>query len=151
VNGVERDTVTMTVKAIKITPKKGDYTVVLDKYGHPPPNQSLTFDIEGPPNWIYDVQLQRVGSNRLTGEPVAGLDDSWLETTASADRPQKNVYSSFTSNTTGTPTRLESSGKAAFTVPFEWWRDQARRKVSDFSTLNLYYRVVVVSDAAGSI
>ncbi len=140
------DTVAITVKEIKITPKKTDYTVVLSKTGavtvtHP----IMTFDIEGPPNWYIDVQLSRTGGGALDAGP--GLSSGWKSSDARDARPGKDLFSSFT---TGDRTQLDGSGKVTYEVPLDWWKDQARRPRADFQTVDLAYRAVVVSDTLGS-
>lgn len=142
----ECDSVAITIKEIKITPKKAEYTVVLDATGAAPgPHPCLTFDIEGPPGWIFDVQLQRDAADKLTGGP--GLTDGWLSTADRNARLGKTVFSSFTA---AVRTTLDGGGKAAYEMPLDWWKDQARRARADFQTATISYRVVVIPDEAGS-
>lgn len=131
----------------KITPNKREYTVVLTKAGaehasHP----LLGFSLEGPPGWLFDVQLSRHQANALTGGP--GLAGAWDSTKPAADRVVQSLFSSWTN---GQKTlKFDAGGKATYKMPLDWWKDQARRKRTDFTTEQFYYRVLVFPDAAAA-
>ena len=145
--GEEGDRVVITVKPVKITPKKAAYTVILTKAGaasgtHP----LLEFDIEGPPNWICDVQLSRENGSTLTAGP--GLAGAWDKAKEPKDRIGQALFSNWTNGEKAV--KLDGSGKGTYKIPLDWWKDQARRPRTDFSTVDLYYRVVVIPDEPAS-
>src|SRR5258706_14195031 len=79
---------------LTIVPKKADYTVVLDKTGATPATfPILTFDITGPPNWYFDVQLSRKDSNTLGEGP--GLTGAWDSTKTREIRRVTKLFSSW--------------------------------------------------------
>ena len=132
---------------LTITPKKTDYTVVLDKTGATPAAQPiLTFDIKGPPNWYFDVQLSRKDSNKLGEGP--GLTGAWDSSKTREVRRDTKLFSSWSN---GEKTlKLDGSGKASYSAPLEWWKDQARRPRKDFDSEDIFYRVVASADSSGA-
>jgi hypothetical protein len=124
---------------IRITPKKVEYVVVLDKDGNPPAAYPvLEFDItDGPPGYAVDVQVSRDAPGLLTGGP--GLKDAWDKSKQPTDRVPVQPFSSHTNGDTIT---LDGAGKATYKMPLDWWKDQARRKRSDFTTAKMYYRAL---------
>jgi hypothetical protein len=124
---------------IRITPKKVEYVVVLDKDGNPPAAYPvLEFDItDGPPGYAVDVQVSRDAPGLLTGGP--GLKDAWDKSKKPPDRINVQPFSSHTNGDTIT---LDGAGKATYKMPLDWWKDQARRPRKDFTTAKMYYRAL---------
>ena len=125
---------------IQIAATKAEYTVVLDKDGAAPAAfPMLVFSItKGPPNHLFDVQLSRDGAASFTGGP--GLANSWVQADGRDARMNRHVFSSWAN---GQKTlKLDGSGNATFAMPLEWWRDQARHKLTDFTNFTYSFRVV---------
>lgn len=132
---------------VRITPKQTSYVVVLDATGNVTTSYPiLEFDItDGPPGYAIDVQISRDAPGLLTGGP--GLANAWDSTKPPADRILQQAFSSYTNGDRGLV--LDGSGRATYTMPLEWWRDQARRPRSAFGTAKIYHRVLA-SPSAGA-
>jgi hypothetical protein len=118
------------------------YTVVLDRTGNAPgAHPILEFQISnGRAGHLFDVQLSRAGA--LTGGP--GLAGSWVEADGRDARVGRTSFSSWAN---GQRTlRLDGSGAATFRMPLEWWRDQARQRLSTFTDFNYSFRVITFQD-----
>jgi hypothetical protein len=133
-------TIPMQLQSINIKAAQANLTVVLDGSGNAPgANPILQFQISnGPANHLYDVQLSRGGAGDLTGGP--GLAGSWIETDGRDARMNRTKFSSWSNGQTAL--QLDGSGNATFTLPLEWWRDQARQKRSTFTSFTYSFRVV---------
>ena len=121
------------------------YTVVLDANGNAPAAFPIAeFRItNGPPNHFFDVQLSRDGAGTLSGGP--GLAASWVQADGRDARMGRTVFSSWAN---GQRTlRLDGGGNATFRMPLEWWRDQARQRLSAFTEFTYHFRVVAFRDA----
>jgi hypothetical protein len=124
------------------------YTVVLDKPGNAPAAfPILQFQItNGPPNHLFDLQLSRGGTGDLTGGP--GLANSWVETDGRDARMNRTVFSTWSNNQTAL--MLDGSGNATYTMPLEWWRDQARQTRASFTEFKYFFRVVAWGGSSSS-
>jgi hypothetical protein len=130
----------------QITPKKDDLVVVLDKTGAPPPAYPiLQFELTGPPNWHFDVQVSRHDSDKLTAGP--GLAGAWDKSKSPKDRLSQRLFSSWTNGDKSLA--FDGSGKATYTMPTDWWKDLARLPRKDFSDEDFYYRVLAFQNPAG--
>ena len=140
-------TTVKTVPPPEITPNKPELVVVLDKAGNvPEAHPILTFEIKGPSDWFYDVQVSRHDADKMAGGP--GLTGAWDKTKTPKDRLGQRLFSSWTN---GEKTlKLDGSGKAKYKMPLDWWKDLARLPLKDFQTEDFYYRVLVFRDAAAS-
>jgi len=140
-----------TVKTIplpEITPKKDDLVVVLGKTGAVPDAYPiLQFELKGPPNWLFDVQVARLVSDKFTEGP--GLTGSWDKTKAPKDRLSQRTFSSWTNG--DTTLKFDGSGKGKYTMPTDWWKDLARLPRKDFRDDDFYYRVLAFKDAKSSV
>jgi hypothetical protein len=125
---------------ILIKPKKNNYTIVLDPAGNVlAAYPLLEFEISnGKPNSYYDVQVVRRYSKLLTGGP--GLNNFW----DSAKKPKERLrLRAFSSWSNGQKTlQLDASGKAAYQMPLDWWKDQSRLPLEQFKTAFFYYRIL---------
>ena len=132
---------------VTITPKNAEYVVVLDKTGATPAAYPvLEFQVTGPHGWFFEVQVSRHESNLFTEAP--GLTGSWDKSKDWKDRLPQKTFSSWTN---GEKTlKLDGSGKGKYTMPLDWWKDQARLPRKDFSDEDFYYRAIAYKDAAGS-
>jgi hypothetical protein len=131
---------------IEIASAQPAYTVVLDKNGNPTAAfPILQFNIaKGPPNHLFAVQLSRDGAASFTGGP--GLAKSWVQADGRDGRMKRTVFSSWAN---GQKTlKLDGSGNATFSMPLEWWRDQARQKLPDFKDFTYSFRVVAFKSAS---
>jgi hypothetical protein len=147
---------------IKIKAAQPAYTVVLDNSGNAPAAYPmLQFQItNGPPNHAFDVQLSRGGPSDATGGAAdltggPGLAGSWVESDGRDARMNRAMLSSWSNGQTTLV--LDGSGKATYTVPLEWWRDQARQprygaavKASESALSELKYHFRVVALDSGS-
>lgn len=142
-------TTVKTVPPPEITPNKPKLVVVLNKAGNVPAKYPiLTFEIKGPSEWFYDVQVSRHDADKLAGGP--GLAGAWDKTKAPKDRLGQRLFSSWTNGEKAL--KLDGSGKAVYEMPLDWWKDLARQPLKDFTTEDFYYRVLVFRDAAaGSV
>ncbi len=125
---------------VQIQAVQAAYTVVLDNNGNAPAAfPILEFRISnGPPNHLYDVQLSRTGAGALTGGP--GLATAWVETDGRDVRMGRTSFSSWSNGQQAL--QLDGSGAGTFRMPLEWWRDQARQKLSTFTEFTYSFRVV---------
>jgi hypothetical protein len=132
----------------EITAKKNDLVVVFDKTGSVPAAYPiLQFDLIGPPNWLFDVQVSRHDSDKFTAGP--GLAGAWDKSKAPKDRLPQRLFSSWTN---GDKTlRFDGSGKATYAMPMDWWKDLARLARKDFSDEDFYYRVLAFQDPSGPL
>jgi hypothetical protein len=136
-----------TAPPLEITPNKPELVVVLDKTGVVPaayPN--LVFELKGPPNWLYDVQVARHDANTLTAGP--GLTGAWDKSKAPKARLPQRTFSSWTNGENSL--KFNGSGKATYTMPLDWWKDLARLPRKDFTSEDFYYRLLAFPDAAAS-
>ncbi len=135
------------IPPVTIISTADEYTVVLTKTGIVPAAYPiLSFDITGPPGWFYEVQVGRDYSIGFGEGP--GMKSSWLET----DEPFHRVHQSgFSTWTHGEKTlQLDGSGRAKYTMPVEWWKDQARQRIEDFHNLGYFYRALAFKDVSGA-
>lgn len=134
---------------IQIVPEKVTYTVVLDKSGNVSATHPLLkFTISnGPPNHLVDVQMARDSAGSLSGGP--GLAGAWVHADGRDARKDREKFSSWSNNQRAIA--LDGGGSGSFEVPLEWWKDQVRRKLSDFTEFTYHYRVVAMKDAASAV
>src|SRR5262249_45278578 len=45
---------------------------------------------------------------------------------------------------------LDGAGKAKYTMPQDWWRDQARQRRKDFTTTPYFFRALAFQDKSGT-
>jgi len=124
---------------IRITPKKVEYVVVLDKDGNPPAAYPiLEFDItDGPPGYAVDVQIARDAPGLLADR--LARQSRWQKDKPPPERVPKQLFSSQLNGDTVT---LDGAGTATYKMPLDWWKDQARRPRKEFTTAKMYYRAV---------
>ena len=131
---------------VTITPTKAEYVVVLDKTGAVPAAYPvLEFQVTGPHNWFFEVQVSRHESNTFTAAP--GLAGSWDKSKDPKDRLPQKTFSSWTN---GDKPKLDGSGKGKYTMPVDWWKDLARLPRKDFGDEDFFFRAIAYKDAGGA-
>ncbi len=144
--GVAKSTLDRVIP-VTITATKPEYIVVLDDIGAVPTTYPLIdFSISGPPDWFFEVQVARKEFTGLLGGP--GLTGSWDSSKGPLDRIPQATFSSWTN---GQKTlKLDGKGNAKYTMPLDWWKDQARQQLKDFTNTAYFFRALAFKDSSGS-
>jgi hypothetical protein len=144
-HGASKTTVNRIIP-VTITPVAREYTVVLDPTGAPRATYPiLSFDVTGPPGWLYEVQ---VAHSDLPFTESPGLKWSWAGDKNPDHRWRDLTFSSWSNGEKGL--KLDGDGKARYTMPLEWWKDQARQYIEDFQDDEYIYRAVGFEDSSGA-
>jgi hypothetical protein len=145
-DGVSKTTVNRVVP-VTIAATASEFVVVLDKSGAARDKfPILSFDVTGPPGWMFEVQVGRKNPSALTEAP--GLKDAWDKNKGPLDRVPQTTFSSWTNGETGLT--LDGTGKAKYTMPLDWWKDQARQRRKDFTNTPYFFRAVGFQDKSGA-
>lgn len=143
-SGTAKTTVNRVIP-VTIKPIAGEFTVVLDGNGAALPGYPiLTFDITGPPGWFFEVQVKHSDLAFMEGP---GIALSWIASQDPGVRVRSLTFSSWSSGETAL--RLDGSGNARYTMPLEWWKDQARQWQGDFQSDPYFYRALAFPDSSG--